>query len=818
MRALLALAAVLHATQISAYEVRTHRQMGVASAAVSDLDAYLEGELLRSPLQVYRGPAEAFPPLPFGNESNTAAIWISRGCELEDTADLLRPLNHFYNPLDQTGLWTLLGFPSPDWALETFSGSQDWSLPDARDAFYEALTATTPLGREDGFARTFRSLGQLAHLIQDMAQPQHARNDAHLGLAVGGVAPGGESSLFEVLTEELVDASSETFRGYPPVYGELDRTTFTTPRRFWDTGTGLGLAEFSNREFVSQGTNFIAAPGGAPLFEYLIAPHPDFQLPNGAEASIETVDAASLDLSAALHGEIDFIVTPVDDLYLPGASVPAVRTSSYSIFDPDLEVAGEPLTFTLNRFNFEDHWPILLPRAIGYGAGLINHFFRGRLELSPVGVGDALRIRNRHDEAIIGDFEIFYDRANGTRQRIGPAWSLALGAAGSVGDDAVVTAVLPDDAGPADLTLVARGAFGTGDPAVVAKVVREPFWLYLSTGLPFTGYPHITAHRSLLLDRGWQLRSELIGPLPPGFPSALSGGGGCVINDDLAFISGERSAVRVEGGGSALSFVDPWELFDPDPFVESVTHLGGTELLATYASLLPTAVFGSGTRYSNDLGETWVDQPHDLLTFETTFGLTTDQTLAYIGNGNVLMFTAGPPGTRGLYRSNDAGLSWEELSTVVVDGETLPGCFVSPGVIPDPDPGCRNRFLVQSFAWNHVEGPGSRILARALRLEPPSESYYGLWLSSDSGNSWVRVPQPAGYEFNWLTAAIAPSGEIIAGAIVSPVDGEPFMRLFRTDDLGENWQEPAVPSDGACLPEDCLGGMTVLYGGIPRHE
>jgi hypothetical protein len=384
MRAALALAALLQTIPVRAYEVPTHVEMGRASVDSSMLGDSLERELLVSRLDEYRGPSPTVHDLlPFGVESLTARDWIARGCALEDTAGLGRPLNHFYNPLDQTGLWTLLGLPSPVWGLETFLGSREWALPGARDAFYEGLTAATPLNREEGFARTFRTLGHVMHLIQDMAQPQHTRNDAHLGLAVGGVAPGGERSLFEKLTDDLVDASSDAFRGYPPVYGELDRTTFTTPRRFWDTGTGLGLAEFSNREFVSQGTNFLAAPGGPPLFEYLIAPHPDFPLPNGAEASIETVDVESLDLSAALHGEIDFIVTPVDDLYLPGASVPAVRTSTYSIFDRDLEEAGETLTFTLNRFNFEDHWPILLPRAIGYGAGLINHFFRGRLELSP---------------------------------------------------------------------------------------------------------------------------------------------------------------------------------------------------------------------------------------------------------------------------------------------------------------------------------------------------------------------------------------------------------------------------------------------------
>jgi len=102
------------------------------------------------------------------NESLTVKGWLMRGAIREDdnigrrapnpnddpydTDDLIldnRPLHHFYDPRNDRGL-TVLGFISlgqkaPDWAT------------------------------------TFRALGDRVHLIQDMVQPQHTRNDPHAG-------------------------------------------------------------------------------------------------------------------------------------------------------------------------------------------------------------------------------------------------------------------------------------------------------------------------------------------------------------------------------------------------------------------------------------------------------------------------------------------------------------------------------------------------------------------------------------------------------------------------------------------------------------
>ena len=68
------------------------------------------------------------------------------------------------------------------------------------------------------------------------------------------------------------------------------------------------------------------------------------------------------------------------------------------LFDQDLIPRGVTVTYTdenllvpiyqtdrlfdLNRFNFDDAHPVLIGRAVSYSAGLINHFFRGKLDVT----------------------------------------------------------------------------------------------------------------------------------------------------------------------------------------------------------------------------------------------------------------------------------------------------------------------------------------------------------------------------------------------------------------------------------------------------
>ena len=56
---------------------------------------------------------------------------------------------------------------------------QCYSFEDALNYFRYALTAEDKDVREKQFGNLFLSLGHIMHLVQDMAQPQHVRDDMH---------------------------------------------------------------------------------------------------------------------------------------------------------------------------------------------------------------------------------------------------------------------------------------------------------------------------------------------------------------------------------------------------------------------------------------------------------------------------------------------------------------------------------------------------------------------------------------------------------------------------------------------------------------
>lgn len=52
----------------------------------------------------------------------------------------------------------------------------------------------------------------------------------------------------------------------------------------------------------------------------------------------------------------------------------------------ELGFASDDKGFVLDSRVYEDYAALLLPRAIGYSAGLLDYFFRGRTEFE--GIGD----------------------------------------------------------------------------------------------------------------------------------------------------------------------------------------------------------------------------------------------------------------------------------------------------------------------------------------------------------------------------------------------------------------------------------------------
>jgi hypothetical protein len=344
-----------------AFELETHRRISDAAFTQSTLGkAYLEGELRLSPTM----------SLTWGTETRRIQEWIGEGSVHED--DGLRARGHFYDPVRDRGFTSLTcfgeGFAAPDWAFDQPTEPVDlrFSWREARDSFFHALTdkdlkpARIERGREENLARTFRALGDVLHLVQDMGSPEHTRNDAHANSRIDPLHLCGAESLFEAHIKEIGD--SFTYTGYP--IPRMQRF-----RDAWTTGDGRGFAEYTNRNFVSKDTNFTRAVDGNRAADYA---QPQLNL-----AFREDILASDLGIPIPLP--LTFFGNFVSDR-ITGESLPNPKMTTYSLFDRDLNLQDKGLIFTQNRFNVEAAAPFLLPRAVGYSAALLDYFFRGKLE------------------------------------------------------------------------------------------------------------------------------------------------------------------------------------------------------------------------------------------------------------------------------------------------------------------------------------------------------------------------------------------------------------------------------------------------------
>ena len=141
------------------------------------------------------------------------------GANWEDSRGTLQATRHFYNPVDGSKLLPLLGETSPDWALEDrgLKDGQAYSYRLMRRNFFKALTEPAMADRDAAWGLTFQTMGHVIHHLQDMAQPQHVRGDAHCD-AVPCVIPGGlfgfySPSIYEIKTWPNANKGSPMPRG-----------------------------------------------------------------------------------------------------------------------------------------------------------------------------------------------------------------------------------------------------------------------------------------------------------------------------------------------------------------------------------------------------------------------------------------------------------------------------------------------------------------------------------------------------------------------------------------------------------------------------
>ncbi len=375
------------------------------------------------------------------NDALSLRGWVLRGAIREDDSPIMnvlanddpvndaRPLNHFYDPVHDKPMTVggltngaTLGAKSPDWALGTWdvfanpavpneSRKNHFSTLDAREAMWRALTLrdkqgnsvdsfdtmTTEQIRKAYWATTFRALGDVLHMIQDLAQPQHSRNEPHNGHGPAVVQQYiGYGSALELYTEARAVAASFfninvgngtqlvtignppplNLNGYPTIPAFSHFVDYFTSGPGPSQSTGYGMADYSNRGFFTQAKNLgrsdFTRPSNDPA-DYVLCAQPATMWDGNP-------------LPGNVQVELYCGKSPVVDTLNPAANANGVPMTSKSIWDQFLTTPGTA-TYHLVREVYDAQLDLLLPRAVAYSAGLLDYFFRGRMEISLPGSG-----------------------------------------------------------------------------------------------------------------------------------------------------------------------------------------------------------------------------------------------------------------------------------------------------------------------------------------------------------------------------------------------------------------------------------------------
>jgi hypothetical protein len=325
--------------------------------------------------------------------SSEVLDWFIRGGSYEDdppglSVPYFRSRNHFHNPLqawdnayysDWFSFCDLLpvghcpvsailwanGPQTSDWAFigpiyTNLNPGGDWSWSKTRQYFFTALTSTAKTDRDMNFANTFRGLGQVMHLLEDMSVPDHTRNTFH---------PLNYHS-YEGWVSKDVQYDGDIAR-YSPNDNQFFTGTISGIASFFDTDQYIGsnsevtlsntagLSEYSNANFFSNGSIF------SPAF------------PNPSWANI----FSQVTQVPARDGSVDNVIY----LYLNGQNQAlAMAQQAYFADDPLLDLIPAQWRYNLDDKVYKDYASVLLPRAIGYSAGLMSYFFRGTIDVQPL--------------------------------------------------------------------------------------------------------------------------------------------------------------------------------------------------------------------------------------------------------------------------------------------------------------------------------------------------------------------------------------------------------------------------------------------------
>lgn len=349
----------------------THKQL----SSYTCFNSKLIKENLIWKLSLDMGAAQ---PLTVENETKTVAGWIYDGAEKEDEGNYPiwdRSARHFHNPLlafNEAGLNRLLQHfqSSIVWAQDGVEqakfaeGNMSWQK--AKEYFYFALISDTEEKRHLNLGLLFKGLGHQMHLVQDMSNPEHTRNDNHPFVTIESWAEEHsndlidgfcQSPLFPNVDLKTLVYDSSTGRTLSPIARLTDSDVYMPENPIPSAIMQQGLSEYSNANFVSDDTIFSSD-----------FPHPSSSNIDITKVFIETNPEYKPDEKGAYLPKINdgdpithFLRLP----YLKKYTDEIVMKWSY-----------------LDGLCYKDIASMLIPRAVGYSSALLDYFFRGEIEVT----------------------------------------------------------------------------------------------------------------------------------------------------------------------------------------------------------------------------------------------------------------------------------------------------------------------------------------------------------------------------------------------------------------------------------------------------
>jgi hypothetical protein len=269
---------------------------------------------------------------------------------------------------------------------------------------------------------------------------------------------------------------------------------------FWNSSQGLAV--FTNHNFISQDTNFDNFNFSGQLY------YPSPQI-NGIVTETENV---TNQFGVPISVQVDYGRNVIQDAYT-GDVINNDRLTAFSVFDFEAqEILGERV-YSVNDFTAQSAANILVRRAVGYSAGLLDYFFRGRMvaqsdKWTATSQPD-VKITNSSEEAMNGTFSLYYDDNKGQRKPAA-SWSDVMLAPGESKDG--FTFSLPTDIREdGTYVLVFRGTLGAEADAVAGKVVHiqppKPEYVFIIQDSVNFGTPRVADNSATIPGRSVSLQT-----------------------------------------------------------------------------------------------------------------------------------------------------------------------------------------------------------------------------------------------------------------------------------------------------------------------